>query len=160
MGYMIDPVAVVALAISIFTFVWNNIVQNKEGKRIKKKETFEALTLLRNEALDQLAPYTKTQVEEISKNHSSEEYKKLAALLARCEQVALGVNIGIYDFAVVQRMMGSHFAGVYKKMKPLIKRKRSDAIAIAVKNGESPATSPPYSEFETLVNNLKCKKGN
>ena len=127
-----------ALVVSLITF-FSNVSHDK------KKATLDAYNILQSQVLDKLNSYTKKQIEEISANPRSEEYKEISALLARVQHFAVGVNTNIYDEKVVKRLAGKYFLGIYDKLSPLIEKKRSVN-----------KTEKHYDEFEQLV--VKIKK--
>ena len=141
---MENTLSIIAIVISVISFLWTWYVHNKGLERERRQATLDAFNALQCQVLDQLSPYTKAVVAEIAKNPRSPEYKELSKLLARCEHFAVGVNQGIYDLETVRRLAAEHLIVIYSNLEPLITKKRS------FKNNEG-----RYKEFEQLVNSLK-----
>ena len=110
-------IAGAALLLSGFTFV-------TEWVRERKKATIDAYNHLENEALDKLYFYKKEDVERISRNAQSREYKELTLMLARFDQFAAGVNTKVYDIKTLRKLAGSYIWISYDKLRPLINVKR------------------------------------
>lgn len=137
----------VAVALSLFSFVWSLFVHHRALVRERRQDTLDAFNVLQSQVLDELIKYKKNAIEEIAKHNTSEEYKKLSTLLARCNHFAVGVNQKIYDLETVRRLGGEHIVRIYKEFLPLIEKKR--------KYQNNPRR---YQEFETLAIKLGCQK--
>lgn len=143
-----DIATAVSAVIAVFTIITNARVRKKDTQRKKKQATLEAVNVLQNEVLDKITFYTDSRIEEIAKDKRSEEFKTVAAMLARCEHFAVGVYEDIYDYSTVQALFKDHLVYQYKKLKPIIDTKRK---------GHS---DKYYSSFEKLANELANKSEN
>ena len=133
-----------ALGLSILSFVCSAFTYIRGAKREKMQATLDAFNLLQEQVLDKLNLYRKSDIQRISENVHSQEYKELSSLLARCEHFSVGVNSGIYDLKTVDRLARLYIRGVYEKMLPMIEKKRQ--INTAAKH---------YDDFERLYLRLK-----
>lgn len=137
-------IAIASAGFSIVTYI--NTVQYE-----KRKATIEAINLLQNEVLDKFVSVNKDNailiVENLDKKNCKEAYNDYRALIARLDHFAIGVNKHIYDFCVVNNLVGIHFIYLYKKLIPIIDE--------ANKN-EKQLTH--YCNFVKLVKKLDCKR--
>ena len=142
-----DIIAIIALAISIVSGLFSIYTYFDSAKQQKKCDTIEAFSKLQNEVLDNLASFSKAEIEDAVKNRFKPEYKEIYAdyrvLVARCEHFAVGLNENVYDFIVFDKLGGLHIIYLYQKIKPIIKASR-----------EASKEEKPYEEFEKLYNRL------
>lgn len=122
----------------------------------RKDRTILAYNRLQDAVLDKLVSYPKSEINNIIKTLDEVDmgfdlipeidiaYKDLKAMIAKCEHFAVGVNEGLYDINLVNRMGGIHLIYLYKKVAPIIERARI--------NGHS---DEPYKEFEKLIIKLE-----
>ena len=141
---MENTLSIIAIVISVVSFLWTWYVHKKGLERERRQATLDAFNVLQCQVLDPLSGYTKGTIAEIAKNPRSPEYKELSKLLARCEHFAVGVNQEIYDLETVRRLAGEYLIVIYGNLEPLIQKKRE-----ILKN------EARYKEFEQLVNSLK-----
>lgn len=172
-------ISIVAVLVSVATFLFTIMVTYRGEQRERKQATLDALNVLQEQVFDNLNTYTFAEVRSVAtqwqlslqaKNkfindkqgttdefwntyheYDSviEEYRKLSGYLARIEHFALGVNTGIYDVKVTERAATTYFVMLYKKMMPII----------AVKNNGDPTNSELkneyHTEFSTLVERIQ-----
>ncbi len=172
-------ISMVAVLISISTFLFTVVVEHKKAQREKKQATLDAINTLQEQVFDKLNEYTYGQVAEIAtswtlgiekKNEyvdaklgtanefwaehheydaAIEDYRKISSYLARIEHFALGVNTKIYDPTVTERATTKYFISLYGKLLPIL----------AVKNGGTPTDkifeNKYFQELERLINHLK-----
>lgn len=131
-------ISFVSLGFSIFIYI-NGL------HRESRQATIEAFAVLQESALDKLYSYTPKQIKEIAQHPRSQEYKDLTVLLVRCEHFSVGVNTGVYHFATIERLSNGYIVQLFKKIKPLIDKKRE------IGNGEF------YKAFEKLAKKLDKK---
>lgn len=137
-------ISIIAVSVSFLALLFSILTYQKGLKRQQKQATLEAYHTLQNEVLDKLNSYTRKQIEEISHDPRSTQYKELSALLARCEHFAVGINSKIYDYTTLRKLAKVYFIGLYEKLLPLIEKKQRIS-----------PTERHYAEFETLVTKLK-----
>ena len=110
-------IALLSLVFSIFTYIVTLIYE-------KRKVTIEAINLLQNEVLDKFVSVNsdnaKLIIENLDNAQCKEAYNDYRALIARLEHFAIGVYEHIYDFHIVNILLGSHFIYLYKKIIPII----------------------------------------
>ena len=63
----------------------------KGVKHDRRQATLDAFNLLQEQSLDQLNKYTVQEIQEISKNYRTDEYKALSTYIARIEHFCVGV---------------------------------------------------------------------
>lgn len=64
-----------------------------------------------------------------------EEYRKISGYLARIELFAHGINTGIYDVKVKERVATAYFVMLYKKLMPILAVKnKSTSSGVNYKN--------------------------
>ena len=133
-------IAIVSAIFSIVTYITTVRYE-------KRKATIEAINLLQNEVLDKLISIqpsnAKLIVENIHDEKCREVYNDYRALIARLEHFAIGVNKRIYDFSIVNNLVGIHFIGLYKKVIPIIEEANKNRNCIL-----------HYCNFVKLVNKL------
>ncbi len=134
----------ISLIIAVASFICSICTYFASLRRERRQATLDAYRELQTQVLDKLNCYTPKQVKEIAEDPRSAQYKTLSALLARCQHFAVGVNTGVYDFKVLQRLAGGYFVWLYRKLEPLIQKKRT---------GHS---DKHYSEFEQFVRKLEA----
>lgn len=110
-------IAIVSACFSIVTYV-------TAVRYEKKRVTIEAISLLQNEVLDKFVSIQKDNAKIILNSLDNEKcrkaYNDYRALIARLEHFAIGVNEHIYDFGIVNRLLGIHFVCLYNKVSPII----------------------------------------
>ncbi|MBR4720710.1 MAG: DUF4760 domain-containing protein [Clostridia bacterium] len=151
---IIEIITALAAAISAIIAAYALIQTKKYQKEIKERErkqaTIDAYRKLQEDVLDKLVLCSKDEVKNVIENldmHSCEEaYNDYRALIARCEHFAVGINVGIYDFEVFDKLGGLHIIYLYEKVKPMIMEVRKRI-----------KTEVPYIEFEKLYKTLKEK---
>ena len=114
-----------ALILSLISFVWSLRVHNQSLVRERKQATLDAFNVFQCQVLDELSGYPRKEIEEIAEDPRSADYKDMSKLLARCEHFAVGVNQEIYDKNTVRALAEEHIVVVYGKLLPLIQKKRS-----------------------------------
>lgn len=67
--------------------------------------------------------------------------------MARIEHFSVGVNTGVYDINVINRLGGNYLIGLFNRISPIIDKKREMS-----KGGKH------YDEFERLIVRLKKKR--
>lgn len=172
-------ISIIAVFVSIVTFLFTVMVTYRSEQREKKQATLDALNVLQEQVFDNLNTYTFAEVKNVATQWQSsiqaknrfindkqgtsdefwnthheydsviEEYRKLSGYLARIEHFALGVNTGIYDVKVTERAATTYFVMLYKKLMPIL----------AVKNNVTPTDTNMkneyHTEFSTLVKRIQ-----
>ena len=137
-------IAVISAVVSIVTYI-------ATVRYEKRRTTIEAINLLQNEVLDKFINISKDNAEIIIDNlddpKCKEAYNDYRALIARLEHFAIGVNKHIYDFSIVNNLLGVHFICLYLKIAPIIDK--------ANKNQEK---TRHYCNFLRLINKLDKKQ--
>lgn len=133
----VDIIAVVISAVALLLTLFQLI---SDKKRSKKEATLNAFNLIQNEVFDEI--WSMKNIANM--NRHGEEWNKLTKSLARIEHFCVGVNVGVYDVRVINRMGGSFIIGIYNKLKP----------AIEIKNEHS-KTGKHFEEFEKTVRKIK-----
>jgi len=93
-------------------------------KHRKRRETIEAFNRIQEAVLDKLATVDRANaiamVKGISNPECREAYDGYRVLLARVEHFAIGINGGIYDIKLVDKLAGTHLIFLYDKVEPII----------------------------------------
>ena len=97
--------SIAAGAFSVFTF-WFAV------RHDRKKDTIDAYNQLQEQVLDKLSLYMPKEIEEISKQPRSEEYKTVGHYLARIEHFCVGVREKVYDKNIVIALGNGYLNGV------------------------------------------------
>ena len=120
----------------------------------KRKATIDAFNLLQNEVLDKFASINrenaKTIIENLDCVECKEAYDGYRVLIARLEHFSIGVKKRIYDYRIVDALVGVHFICLYMKVKPIIDKANSYN-----KNGND---TQHYCYFVELVEKLDRKR--
>lgn len=74
---------------------------------------------------------------------SEEEIFEIKQFLSRLERFSTGVNTGVYDLKIANRLSGSYFINTYYQLKPYIADIRKSRFDNTL-----------YEEFEHMINNL------
>lgn len=179
-------ISMIAVIISIATFLVTVFIARRTEKRAKKQATLDAINTLQEQVFDKLNEYSANKIYDITttwvqatkekKAYTSkkkgtaddffashpeykdifEVYREISSYLARIEHFALGVNTDIYDAEVTERATTKYFILLYYKIRPIL----------AVKNGgkvdDKVFDNKYHKEFETLIRHLQEieKKGN
>lgn len=136
-------ISLIATGISIGSLILSIITNIESVKRERKQATLNAFNTLQNEALDKLYHYTEADIRKITENSRTDEYKEVSVLLARWEHFCVGVNSDIYDIKTVKRLAGKYLIGLYKKVSPLIEKKR-----------KINTTDKHYDEIEKMIEKI------
>ena len=168
-------ISIIAVIVSVVTFLFSALVTFRGEQREKKQATLDALNILQEQVFDNINTYTFGEIKDIAdkwsesianKNQyvnsgqgtvtdfwnlhhefdsSIDEYRKISGYLARIEHFSLGVNTGIYDDKTTERAATTYFVMLYKKMMPVL----------SVKNGGNTDSdnikNEYHSEFASLV---------
>ena len=117
-------ISIIAVVISVFSFITTVITNILGNRREKRQATLEAYNRLQHEVLDVINTYSKEQIQEIAKDPHQNDYKKISALLARCQHFAVGIKQKIYDKKTLKLLGNCYFDKIYDKLLPLIIKKR------------------------------------
>ncbi len=94
----------------------------------KKQRTIEAVNRLQAVALDKLAVCSKQDVANtvdcLENSDCKDAYNNYRAIIAKIEHFATGVNEGVFDFDLVNKLVGAHLVFLYNKVEPIIKHAR------------------------------------
>lgn len=137
-------IAVISAAVSIVTYIATVCYE-------KRRTTIQAINRLQNEVLDKFINISKDNANIILENlddpRCKEAYNDYRALIARLEHFAIGVNKHIYDFSIVNDLMGVHLISLYLKIAPIIAEANKKEKEMRY-----------YCNFLRLVNNLDKKQ--
>ena len=115
---------IVSIVIAVLSAMFSIVTYLNTVRFEKRKVTIAAIHLLQNEVLDKFVSITKenakTIVENIDDEKCREAYNDYRALIARLEHFAIGVNKHVYDFRLVEDLLGKHFVVLYDKIAPII----------------------------------------
>lgn len=125
-------ISIIAVVVSVATFLFTVLVTYRGEQREKKQATLDDFWESHHE-YDSVV----------------DEYRKISGYLARIEHFALGVNTGIYDAKVTERAATTYFVMLFSKMMPIL----------SVKNGGSSRDTELrntfHTEFLTLVERIR-----
>ena len=118
------------------------------NKRTKKQSTLEAFTQFKENAEpyeNTIHGYSSDDINKIIQQHEQgsepEKWDEIKKYLATVERFATGVNTGIYDVEVVNKMAGYFLCEQYKTLYPIIEYKR-----------QKDQNEYIYAEFRDMVN--------
>ena len=121
---MENSLSIIAIALSIisfvfalFSFVWTNC-------RDRKQATFEAFNRLQDEVFDKINLLSKTDVKNIAEHSRDEKFTEYTQFLSRIEQFCIGVFSKIYDTKITEKIAGKYLCSIYEKSLPIIEKKR------------------------------------
>ena len=143
----IIPIVISAVALLVSLY---NILSNKN--RGKKQATLDAFDKLQREVLDGIRSVKKKDTNKLGAEGEAanpELWKQLTLYLIRIERFSVGVNTGVYDINVLNRLAGSYLIDMYYFLKPVIDKKRN--ISTAIKKPKKKT----YDEFEKVVGKLE-----
>lgn len=134
-----DIVSIIALIISAGTLVFYIIELRFNLRRAKKESTLNAYKQLQNHF-----KYIKTITGRIpALEKRDEEWAELTECLADIENFCVGINTGVYDINILNRVGGDYFIYLFHLLGPIIEKKRSKK-----------SKRRPYDEFEKTVDKL------
>ena len=132
---------VLALVISGMAFVLSLWQFLRDSSRQKKEATLNAYKELQNDVLTHLSKYDLPMPEF---EYQGDDWKTMTVYLAKLEQFSVGINTGIYSIDVLNHLGGAYYIRQFKKLKPIIDRKRKENIS----------AGKHYDEFEKTVSKL------
>lgn len=144
-------IALFALIISILSFVISLYYNWKDHDRRRKQATIEyfdnlTLQLYEKEAMFN-EKYNELEVDIAMLDTNAEMHKVAIEVLSAFERLCVGINTGIFDFDILDRMAGSYLINIYTRFSPYIEKKHGDA-----------SQASAYVEFENVVNKIKEKR--
>lgn len=117
--------------------------------RVKKQETLDKYIAFKKSVESEenrIHNYTKEKIDKIidsHKNGNNKEWDKIRNYLMKIEQIAVGVNCGIYDLRVIDKMGGHFLYEQYILLEPIINYKRTKDNNDRI-----------YEEFKNMVNKI------
>ena len=135
-------ISVAALCVSLYS-VFSN--KNRE----KKQATVDAYNVLQKEVLDKIMTLKSKDVKLLKDEGAGANldlWNDLTLHLVRIERFSVGVNSGIYDLRILNRLAGSFVIDLYYRIRPIIEKKRELS---------SSPKKKVYNEFETVVRRLE-----
>ena len=142
---MENTVSIIAIALSLISFVFTLISFTWTNNRDRKTATFDAFNHLQNEVFDKINMISKTDVKNITANPKDVKFTEYSQYLARIEHFCTGVFADIYHFKITKQIAGQYLKTIYEKSLPIIEKKRSIY-----------PTEPQCVQFEKFVS--KCAK--
>lgn len=144
-------IAIVALIISILSFIISLYYNWKDHERRRKQATIEyfdnlTLQLYEKEAIFN-EQYNELGIDIAILDTNVELHKKATEVLSAFERLCVGINTGIFDFDILDRMAGSYLINTYTRFSPYIEKKHRDT-----------SQASAYVEFESVVNRIKSKR--
>lgn len=142
-------IGILALLISIFSLCVSIYSNYKDHERRRKQSTIEFFENMTSKLYDIEAIFDskKGGSNENINLEDTETLRKAINILVEFEQLSVGVNAGIFDFDILERMAGSYLINIFSAFYPYIKETRKDATHLN-----------SYIEFEQLVNKIKEKR--
>ena len=115
----------IAALAAAFSLLWSVITQKKIQENEIKRATIDAFNRLQSEVLDKLALMDRKNAEIIVEERENNEdcrqaYYDYKTLVARLEHFAVGINQGVYDLDVVDKLAGEHLVFLLPKIEPII----------------------------------------
>lgn len=146
-------IALISTIISALALYYSNRHQKEMRIQACKQSTIEAFNKIQNEVLDKLidvpADNAKLMVRNLYKKECKESYNAYKVMIARLEHFAVGIDEGVYDKEIVEKLAGSHLIFLYDKIEPIIK-----------KANENSDNNMYYCHFTNLIKNLKDNQNN
>ena len=131
----------ISVIVAVVSIVNNN-------KRTKRQSTLEAFVQFKKNAEpyeNTIHGYSSGDINKIIQHHEQgcepEKWDEIKKYLATVERFATGVNTGIYDVEVVNKMGGQFLCEQYETLRPIIKHKR-----------QKDRNEYIYAEFRDMVN--------
>ena len=143
-------IGILALLISVFSLFVSIYSNYKDHERQRKQSTIEFFENVTSKLFDIEALFNSKITganENINISEDADMLKKAINILVAFEQLSVGVNAGIFDFDILERMAGSYLINIYSMFYPYIRETRQDASHLN-----------SYVEFERLVNKIKEKR--
>ena len=138
-----EVVSLIISSLAFFFSVWQFCYEKKRNRSEATIHAFDDLeenVFSKEEYNDKLVLLAG---KEVAKNVDGCYSRKATLFLSRIEHFSVGVNSGVYDLVVLNRMAGAFIIKQYSKWSPYIETKRQ--------NNEN---SKYYDEFEKLHNSL------
>jgi len=130
----------IAVIISAVAFCLSLYQLLSDRNRTKKESTLHAFNLNQNEVFD---PISKMDIKSINPD-KREDWRKLTTLMARIEHFCVGINTGIYDIRIVNKLGGNYMLNLYNRLLPHINMKES------LSSG-----GQHYNEYRDMIKRLK-----
>lgn len=144
-------IALFALIISILSFVISLYYNWKDHERRRKQATIEYFDNLTLQLYEKETVFNEKYNElgvDIAMLDADVELDKVATeVLSAFERLCVGINTGIFDFDILDRMAGSYLINTYTYFCPYIEKKRRDK-----------SQTSAYVEFENAINKIKMKR--
>ena len=122
---MENLLSIVAIALSVISFVFALVSFIWTNCRDRKAATFETFNRLQDEVFDKINLLSKTDVKNIAEHSRDAKFTEYSQYLARVEQFCIGVFSGIYDMKITEKIAGKYLSSIYEKSLPVIEKKRS-----------------------------------
>ena len=115
----------IAALAAAFSLLWSVKTQKKIQESEIKRATIDAFNRLQSEVLDKLALMDRVNAEVIVEERENNEdcrqaYYDYKTLIARLEHFAVGIEQGVYDLDVVDKLAGEHLIFLLFKIEPII----------------------------------------
>ena len=141
-------ISLFAFVLSLFSLYVSWCFGRKDLERRKKQGTieyFEEITFkyFNTQALFN-AKMSKCELDFSDLEKNPDLLKDAKAVLSAFERLSVGVNTGVYDFDILNRMAGSYLVYMFNRFSPYIEQIRTDA-----------SRQKSYTEFELLVQKIK-----
>jgi predicted nucleic acid-binding Zn-ribbon protein len=126
--------------------------------RRRKQATIEQMLDVRNEYRDKWDKFRENGEKAISKkeareiDETPERRKQVEDILSLFEHLSTGVNTGVFDLSLLNRLSGQYIINVFERCQGFIEYVRE-------KDKEEGKTTRYYEEFYHLVNELKTLRG-
>ena len=141
-------IGLLALIVAILSLIVSWFFSRKDHERRRKQATIEYFETMTSSLFETQAIFN-DKLSQLNMNIADLEshpelLKGATAVLSAFERLCVGVNTGVFDFDMLDRMAGSYLIFLYSRFTPYIEKIRKDA-----------SRTNSYKEFERVVSRIK-----
>ena len=120
-----DIISSISLVIALLSAIAAAFSYQSNVIHDRKRDTLDAFNTLQKEVFDNLNRFRPSDIQEIAKHPTSNEYNELSGYIARLEHFCVGVNQKIYDFKTVYMLAHGYLDSkkIRTRIDPIINRK-------------------------------------
>jgi len=137
-----------ALIVAILSVAISWYFGRKDHERRRKQGTIEYFENMTSKLFDTQAlfndKFSATEINVLEIENHPDLLKAATEVLSAFERLSVGVNTGVFDFDILNRMAGSYLIFIFSQFAPYVHKIRKDA-----------SRQKSYIEFERLVDRIK-----
>jgi hypothetical protein len=136
-------ISICTLGIALSALCIANKTMKADHERRKKQVTLKELNEIRTIHYNDFVEINKLLLKELN-SLTNEQTQKLAKILGVIERFSVGVNTGVYDIQITNRVYGGFFITKYERFSEYIKKRRKTSGNFNL-----------FSDFEKMYDDIK-----